>query len=71
MYMLKVLFCDANGCCKSPVLYQWETGELNLMGLEMGMMHYRGLFSKAFYSKVLTDPDSLDDLMFFICISHY
>lgn len=35
--MLKVLFCDANGCCKSPVLYQWETGESNLVGLEMGI----------------------------------
>lgn len=37
MHVLNLLFYDANGRCKSPVLYQWEIGELNLMGLEMGI----------------------------------
>lgn len=52
--------CSISGKRESQTSWDWKWESLP--------RHYWGLFSKAFYSKVLTDPDSLDDLMFFICL---
>lgn len=57
--------------CKSSVLYQpqWEMGQLDLTGLEMGTTteaSQGAIFKKLFTPKCrLSDPDSLDHLIFF------